>query len=713
MGWHDKSGPVQVLFDNGPHSGRIEESDNVCLRALHWWVLPQARLDHLLMSLILASNIYLVLQRVQSNLRRHGQLSFASYVTLLQRSAVWPLCWMLYLTFGFAYGVDWDDVSPGAKFRQGIVFAVLLSLVGMVSGIFEVGAPLLFLSRSASRKWTLRSFWIGGVVGCLHACSIMAAIFLAEVPRRDANDNNSNGSLVPLKSVVALVVIGVFQLALAVFHICLVLRCLYLMRNRHRLSEAPRVSVLPFSLLNAVCYICFGICNLLVLKQSETSACINTLTLLVYFSAWPTTFYAMLTRDAAYWTSLLSPTSIQKGDLLQRWQSESTQDPLGGSLWDHDIKKVNDADSDVSDIDSAYSTEKSIHSLSGGEDTVSTVVAKLRSGMSLLIPSTSLTPVRIISQDKVMRIDIELCEYYGQRVVTKWFCLRDGLSPTMFADIPREAKVLARLRHHHCVEFRGVTINLPRVGLVMEYASHGSLQEILHDPDTHAWQHTTPMQVAKQVARGLAYLHNANVVHGDIKSPNVLLTGSKWCAKVADFGESLFCADTLQENRHTGRVRGTTAWIAPELFDGTPPSFASDMYSFGVLLWELLTFRFPFVYTTRPLPVALAETPLLQGSPTRVMQETKVESAAAACRLISEEGRRPPIPIDAPVELQQLLRRCFDADPETRPSWEEVDRVLKSEAVARLRQPVLPLTRFDDSRVQLEVQQSTNFVFAV
>jgi serine/threonine-protein kinase len=137
--------------------------------------------------------------------------------------------------------------------------------------------------------------------------------------------------------------------------------------------------------------------------------------------------------------------------------------------------------------------------------------------------------------------------------------------------------------------------------MVLEYLPGGTLEERLQDgrplPDRET------MQIAAELAAGLAHAHSRDVVHRDLKPANVLFD-EEGRAKLADFGIARMAAGegTLTE---AGTVMGTAAYISPEQAAGAPASAASDVYSFGVMLFRMLTGRLPFEATNPMDLVAL------------------------------------------------------------------------------------------------------------
>jgi serine/threonine protein kinase len=204
------------------------------------------------------------------------------------------------------------------------------------------------------------------------------------------------------------------------------------------------------------------------------------------------------------------------------------------------------------------------------------------------------------------------------------------------------------------------------LGLVMSWEDGGTLHELLHDK-RRAWGAGTAarLQLCAQLASGVALLHAAGVVHGDIKGENVLLSDKSAAPRprFSDFGlAELRTVATAAASHCTavGAKRGTWPYMAPEMLlekaDGSPPdecgvSRSADMYALGVLCWEVLSGSTPWGGYTEQQRI----TALLSGSPTTV----GVPLTA------------PPLPVDTPAAVKELLGACLGAVRTARPRASE------------------------------------------
>eukprot|EP00727_Mastigamoeba_balamuthi_P010571 m51a1_g6136 putative ankyrin repeat-containing protein (1719) ;mRNA; f:243843-250315 len=239
--------------------------------------------------------------------------------------------------------------------------------------------------------------------------------------------------------------------------------------------------------------------------------------------------------------------------------------------------------------------------------------------------------------------------------------LRESIEQKTMDDFRQEVQFLCSLRSSHFVYFYGVVIE-PRCLLVLEYCSHGSLNNFMQTDVAFPWDMV--LRFAQEATRGLSYLHNwrPQIVHRDFKSHNLLISDS-WQIKITDFGLSR----SLANNRETlAKVRGTYAYCCPELYFGKEYTDRSDVYSLSIVLWEMVARALTGEYQ-RPF----AEFPRIQFEFQILLQ-------------VAKSNLRPTMPQSCPQELAQLITDCWDPAPERRPSAPEVlDRLGAIEAVYR------------------------------
>jgi len=245
--------------------------------------------------------------------------------------------------------------------------------------------------------------------------------------------------------------------------------------------------------------------------------------------------------------------------------------------------------------------------------------------------------------------------YNGQTVAIKRLMVDLSLDEvvTVFREFRREVWLSSTLHHPCIVKMKGCCIN-PCCCIVLEYIANGNLMNFLERKSTPiSWGFR--LKIALNIAEGLRFLHNRipKIIHRDLKSPNCLMVSlsenDDIVCKLTDFGESLTVA-----TKASGRANvANPAWCAPEVMRGLPYTEKADIFSMGILLWEL---------ASRQLPYSEFEV-----SKSRFVSQ--FEDAIL-------DGLRPTIPIDCPEFMAALIVDCWKEDPDLRPPIEEISRVL-------------------------------------
>jgi len=214
-----------------------------------------------------------------------------------------------------------------------------------------------------------------------------------------------------------------------------------------------------------------------------------------------------------------------------------------------------------------------------------------------------------------------------------------------------EVEQLASVRHKNIIRLFGTSVCKPKVCLVMEYAECGSLYGLLHPPDDYPvdieYTFAHVMSWSLQCAQAVEYLHSMKpkpIVHRDLKPPNMLLTNYGTVLKICDFGTACHIHTEMTSNR------GSASWMAPEVFEGTKYTEKCDVYSFGIVLWEMLTRRKPF---------------------------DEIGPPAFRIMWAVHSGTRPPPIQGIPKSLEQLMYRCWTKEEKLRPSFQQIVKYFK------------------------------------
>ncbi|XP_065178459.1 uncharacterized protein LOC135809116 [Sycon ciliatum] len=269
------------------------------------------------------------------------------------------------------------------------------------------------------------------------------------------------------------------------------------------------------------------------------------------------------------------------------------------------------------------------------------------------------------------------------------------IDPRSRLDFEREVALMKTIRHPNIVMFLGAGLHQNQPFIVVEFMARGPLSSLIRNLSIPV-NLSQKVRWALDVAKGMHYLHSLMPprIHRDLKTSNLLLSEC-WVAKVADFGTARLVSDVssrspvapIDEEDEDGmreasqyglstsprgaasfdcesigllhstnsalmtRNAGTLLWCSPEILAGKPYGASTDVYSFGVILWELCSRKVPF-----------SEFPDFKWM-------SKISDAV-------EAGRRPTIPEDCQADLSELMQQCWHHDPEQRPTFKDIVRTL-------------------------------------
>ncbi|RID74134.1 hypothetical protein BRARA_B01248 [Brassica rapa] len=233
-----------------------------------------------------------------------------------------------------------------------------------------------------------------------------------------------------------------------------------------------------------------------------------------------------------------------------------------------------------------------------------------------------------------------------------------------------EVEMLSRLHHRNLVNLIGICIEDRNRSLVYELIPNGSVESHLHGVDKESlpldWE--ARLKIALGAARGLAYLHedsNPRVIHRDFKSSNILLE-QDFTPKVSDFGLARNALDD-EDNRHIStRVMGTFGYVAPEYAMTGHLLVKSDVYSYGVVLLELLTGRKPVDMSQPP-----GQENLVSWTRSFLTSREGLEA------IIDQSLGQPEIPFDSIAKVAAIASMCVQPEVSHRPFMGEVVQALK------------------------------------
>eukprot|EP00200_Dunaliella_tertiolecta_P000588 CAMPEP_0202367158 /NCGR_PEP_ID=MMETSP1126-20121109/17486_1 /ASSEMBLY_ACC=CAM_ASM_000457 /TAXON_ID=3047 /ORGANISM="Dunaliella tertiolecta, Strain CCMP1320" /LENGTH=612 /DNA_ID=CAMNT_0048962361 /DNA_START=237 /DNA_END=2075 /DNA_ORIENTATION=- len=225
--------------------------------------------------------------------------------------------------------------------------------------------------------------------------------------------------------------------------------------------------------------------------------------------------------------------------------------------------------------------------------------------------------------------------YCGQEVAVK--ILKDVQDDTsQYQEFLQEVSIMRKVRHKNVVQFIGACTRKPNLCIVFEFMAGGSVYDYIRREGQ--MRLTQILKVALEVSRGMDYLHQRKIVHRDLKAANLLMD-EHGIVKIADFG----VARIIGAGNMTAET-GTYRWMAPEVIEHKPYGEKADIFSFAVVIWELLTCKVPYSDMT-PLQAAVG---------------------------VVQKGLRPGIPPNCPPMLAELMSAAWDQNPAARPSFREL-----------------------------------------
>ncbi|XP_028328169.1 tyrosine-protein kinase Lyn isoform X2 [Gouania willdenowi] len=208
-----------------------------------------------------------------------------------------------------------------------------------------------------------------------------------------------------------------------------------------------------------------------------------------------------------------------------------------------------------------------------------------------------------------------------------------------------EANVMRTLQHNRLVRLYAVVTESEPIYIVTEFMANGSLLDFLKTDSGCRLQLPKLIDFSAQIAEGMVYIEKKNYIHRDLRAANVLVSESLLC-KIADFG----LARVIEEDEYKARegAKFPIKWTAPEAINYGTFTIKSDMWSFGVLLYEIITYgRIPYPGLTKGEVISSVQ-----------------------------NGYRMPRPDTCPSKLYEIMLSCWKDRPEDRPTFEYMQSIL-------------------------------------
>jgi len=245
----------------------------------------------------------------------------------------------------------------------------------------------------------------------------------------------------------------------------------------------------------------------------------------------------------------------------------------------------------------------------------------------------------------------------AMKVAVKSLRLNMNADERIAKNIAKEIRIWSELKHPNVLPLLGYLVEGNYPSLVSEWVVNGSLREYMPEMNK-----ADSLKMMLGIARGLAYIHNMNAIHSDVKSDNILVSSDRQ-ALLTDFGISRM--DALSAGYTTASIRGSVRWQAYEFFDlkndgSLSPShtFKTDVWAFGMTVYELLTHQLPYYHIHDNTQV------ILHISRGRLPKEPSFSSN----------------PNDAKIEryMWSLCGRSWEKDPNLRPTMKSLENDIQS-----------------------------------
>ncbi|XP_070979823.1 ephrin type-A receptor 3-like isoform X1 [Oncorhynchus clarkii lewisi] len=224
--------------------------------------------------------------------------------------------------------------------------------------------------------------------------------------------------------------------------------------------------------------------------------------------------------------------------------------------------------------------------------------------------------------------------------------LKAGYTDKQRRDFLSEASIMGQFDHPNIIRLEGVVTRSKPVMIVTEYMENGSLDSFLKKHDAQF----TGIQLVgmlRGIASGMRYLSDMGYVHRDLAARNILVNSNLVC-KVSDFGLSRVLEDDPEAAYTTRGGKIPIRWTAPEAISYRKFTSASDAWSYGIVLWEVMSY---------------GERPYWEMSNQDVIKAV-------------DEGYRLPPPMDCPAALYQLMLDCWQKERNNRPKFEQIVSIL-------------------------------------
>ncbi|NWR73387.1 RIPK2 kinase, partial [Centropus unirufus] len=286
------------------------------------------------------------------------------------------------------------------------------------------------------------------------------------------------------------------------------------------------------------------------------------------------------------------------------------------------------------------------------------------------IPSSKLPDLRFISRGAYGTVSA--ARHADWRIPVALKCLQGPLLDSDRNHLLKEAEILHKARFSYILPILGICNETEFLGIVTEYMTNGSLNQLLHGKDVYPdipW--CLRFRILYEIALGVNYLHNMNppLLHHDLKTQNILLD-DEFHVKIADFGMSKWRVISMSQSRSENSLPegGTIIYMPPEDYNPSQKTRASvkyDIYSFAIIMWEVMSRKQPFEEVINPLQIMYS---VSQGQRLDLSEESlsaDIPNRALIIRLMESGWAQNP------DERPSFLKCLIDLEPVLR-TFEEI-----------------------------------------
>ena len=247
---------------------------------------------------------------------------------------------------------------------------------------------------------------------------------------------------------------------------------------------------------------------------------------------------------------------------------------------------------------------------------------------------------------------VSLGEWQGKKVALKKIKLKYGKKGNEYIlkKFINEINIISSMRHPNILLYMGTTIDNDNYYMITEYLPKGSLYEYLHNKRGFLTDYQK-IKISFQIAIAIQYIHSRKILHCDLKSSNVLID-EDFKIKLSDFGLSYFMSEAPEK-----MGEGTYHWMAPEILNEGKYEATADIFSYGMILWEILTGKTPYYNINKSF-------------------FTKQQLKDIVNEKYENNEEIVPIPKTGNIVLRFIASKCLQYEPEKRLSLNSILKYL-------------------------------------